>query len=77
MLQDSEADQIAFLKEAIPWMNAEDWIERHPSFGVFATFLTNAASMAFPASERRVPIIGMGPRHATESETQLRKHLIR
>lgn len=43
MLQDSEAGQIAFLKEVMPWMDAQDWIERYAYFGVFEDFLVNGA----------------------------------
>jgi hypothetical protein len=43
MLQDSEANQIAFLQEVMVWMDAQDWIERYSYFGVFEDFLINGA----------------------------------
>jgi len=43
MLQDSEAAQIAFLEEVMPWMDAQPWIQRYSYFGVFEGFLINGA----------------------------------
>ena len=43
MLQDSEASQIAWLKEVLPWMDAQSWIQRYSYFGVFEDFLINGA----------------------------------
>jgi len=43
MLQDSEAAQIAFLQNVMPWMDSQDWIERYAYFGPFETYLINAA----------------------------------
>lgn len=43
MLQDSEAAQIAFLEEVMPWMDSQSWIERYSYFGVFEDFLINGA----------------------------------
>jgi hypothetical protein len=43
MLQDSEASQIAWLKEVMPWMDAQPWIQRYSYFGVFEDFLINGA----------------------------------
>ena len=43
MLQDSEENQVAWLKEVMPWMDAQDWIEKYSYFGVFELFLINAA----------------------------------
>jgi len=43
MLQDSEANQIAWLKQILPWMDAQPWIEKYSYFGVFELFLINAA----------------------------------
>jgi hypothetical protein len=43
MLQDSEAGQIAFLKEVMPWMDAQPWIQKYSYFGAFEDFLINGA----------------------------------
>lgn len=43
MLQDSEANQIAFLETVMPWMDAQSWIVRYAYFGVFETYLINGA----------------------------------
>jgi hypothetical protein len=43
MLQDSEAAQISFLKEVMPWMDSQPWIEIYSYFGVFEDFLINGA----------------------------------
>ncbi|TAQ86806.1 hypothetical protein B7494_g4888 [Chlorociboria aeruginascens] len=43
MLQDSEANQIAWLEEVMPWMDAQSWITRYSYFGVFEDFLINGA----------------------------------
>jgi hypothetical protein len=43
MLQDSEAAQIAFLEEVMPWMDAQPWIHRYSYFGIFEDFLINGA----------------------------------
>lgn len=43
MLQDSEAAQIAFLEEVMPWMDAQPWIQRYSYFGVFEDYLINGA----------------------------------
>jgi hypothetical protein len=43
MLQDSEANQIAFLEAAMPWMDSQSWIQRYAYFGVFEDFLINGA----------------------------------
>jgi hypothetical protein len=43
MLQDSEENQIAWMKEVLPWMDAQPWIGRYSYFGVFETFLINGA----------------------------------
>jgi hypothetical protein len=49
MLQDSEANQIAFLKEVMPWMDAQSWIAKYSYFGVFEDFLINGAGRyAYP-----------------------------
>jgi len=42
-LQDSDANQIAFLKEVLPWMDSQSWIGRYAYFGPFETFLINGA----------------------------------
>jgi hypothetical protein len=43
MLQDSEANQIAFLEQVMPWMDSQSWIQRYSYFGVFEDFLINGA----------------------------------
>jgi hypothetical protein len=43
MLQDSEANQIAFLEAVMPWMDSQSWIQRYSYFGVFEDFLINDA----------------------------------
>ncbi|RAO68623.1 uncharacterized protein BHQ10_004635 [Talaromyces amestolkiae] len=42
-LQDSDANQVAFLQEVLPWMDQQSWIERYAYFGPFETFLINGA----------------------------------
>ena len=41
MLQDSEANQIAWLKQVLPWMDQQSWIQKYSYFGVFEDFLIN------------------------------------
>jgi hypothetical protein len=43
MLQDSEANQIAWLKQVLPWLDGQAWIGRYAYFGVFEDFLINGA----------------------------------
>lgn len=43
MLQDSEANQIAFLEDVMSWMDARDWVERYAYFGVFELMLIDGA----------------------------------
>jgi hypothetical protein len=43
MLEDSEAAQIAFLEEVMPWMDSQSWIARYAYFGAFEDYLINGA----------------------------------
>lgn len=43
MLQDSEANQIAWLQQVLPWLDDQAWIGRYSYFGVFEDFLINGA----------------------------------
>ena len=43
MLQDSEDSQIAWLKQVLPWMDQQSWIQKYAYFGVFEDFLINGA----------------------------------
>ena len=43
MLQDSEANQIAWMKQVLPWMDSQSWIGRYAYFGVFEDSLVNGA----------------------------------
>ena len=36
-----EEEQISFLKEVLPWLDAQDYVERYSYFGVFPGFLAN------------------------------------
>ena len=47
-LQDSEANQIAFLEAVIPWMDCQSWIQKYSYFGVFEDFLINGAGSGLP-----------------------------
>lgn len=39
----TEAQQIAFLKEVLPWMDEQDYVQRYAYFGAFPNDLVNAA----------------------------------
>ncbi|CRG91077.1 hypothetical protein PISL3812_08125 [Talaromyces islandicus] len=41
MLQDSADNQIAFLKDVMPWMDQQSWIGRYAYFGAFEGMLVN------------------------------------
>ncbi|KAF7949536.1 uncharacterized protein EAE97_003045 [Botrytis byssoidea] len=42
----SDAQQAAFLRTVLPWLDAQDYVERYSYFGVFPGFLLNAAGTA-------------------------------
>ncbi|KAF9883835.1 hypothetical protein FE257_002772 [Aspergillus nanangensis] len=44
-----EAQQIAFLEEALPWLDEQDYVERYAYFGTFPEYLINKDGTALSA----------------------------
>jgi hypothetical protein len=45
----SEEEQISFLQDVLPWLDAQDYVERYAYFGVFPGFLINEAGNGLSA----------------------------